>query len=249
VREHIVNFGVLLTMKDTFGNDARFIIRQGGKYYLRPPSNDMPLGESNFAELGESLTASIEMLPKVLEGEKVKYIAFQKMFRVVHDGLAPSALKEVVGLPFRWRKNRDQLRTQYGTAPTSEQKLKLRDYTDSYERMTESLFALLERLRNIETEQLTIGGGMSQNSAGIADQEAQRNLRQSIQLLRSFEEGWRSMENPQESTSVPRGFQGIFQPLPEDDLRDTLEVLRSGEIDRGSLNISRPKKSTPPNDE
>lgn len=239
VRKHIINFGVLLTLKDTFGNDARYIVRQGGKYYLRPPVSDGTPGEIPFAELGETLMEAIERLPEVLDHEKVKYLSFQKMFRVVHDGLAPAVLNEVVPLPFEWRRNRDQLRTQYGTSPSADQLLRLKDFTDSYTRMAEALHALLEQLRNIEAEQLTIGGGLETNSAGLSEQDATRNLRQSIQLLRSFEEGWHSLEHPERSTSVPSSFQGLFTALNEDKLQSTLEVLRSGEVER-----RRPRRPT-----
>jgi hypothetical protein len=239
VREHIINFGVLLTINDNFGSNKSFVTHRNGNYYIRPP-NSLPTDDDQLALLGESLTESIERLPEVLEGEKVKYISFQQMLQRVHDGMAPMALDRVVRLPFKWRRNRDQLRTQYGTEPSAEQKLKLKDYSDSFERMKEALEALLERLRNIEAEQMTIGGSFDANSSGLSAQEAESNLRQSIQLLRAFVDGWRGMENPEEASGVPRDFQNLFQPLQEEKLKDTLEILRSGEIDRASF--EKPKK-------
>lgn len=232
VRKHIINFGVLLTLKDNFGNDARYIMRQSGSYYLRPPTEDSTFGDTPFAELGDTLMDAIEQLPDVLDAERVKYIAYQRLFRTVHDGLAPAALKLVVPLPIEWRKQRDQLRTKYGTSPSADQQLRLKDFTDSYTRMAEALIALLDQLRNIEAEQHTIGGGLETNSAGLTEQEALRNLRQSIQLLSGFEEGWRSLENPEQAVSKPTGFSGLFVALNEDELQDTIEVLRSGEIER-----------------
>jgi hypothetical protein len=242
VREHIINFGVLLTINDTFGNNQGFVVHRNGNYYMRPPAS-MPTDADQMALLGESLTESIERLPEVLEGEKVKYISFQQMLQRVHDGMAPMALEKVVRLPFKWRRNRDQLRTQYGTEPSAVQKLKLKDYSDSFERMKEALEALLDRLRNIEAEQMTIGGGLDGRSAGLSGAEAESNLRQSIQLLRAFVDGWRGMENPEEGSGVPRDFQNLFQPLQEEKLKDTLEILRSGEIDRASF--EKPAKKAP----
>ncbi|MFP4599421.1 MAG: tubulin-like doman-containing protein [Persicimonas sp.] len=235
VRQHIINFGVLLTANDTFANNKGFITHRGGKYFLRPPNSVSANEGEDVALLGSSLTESIERLPDVLEAERVKYLRFQHMLTGVHEGLAPQLLNRVVTLPFRWRRNRDQLRTQYGTDPSPEQKLKLDDYTDSFERMKEALVALLDRLRNIEAEQMTIGGGLGSNSAGVTEQQARASLRQSIELLRGFVDGWRALENPEESRTVPRDFQNLFQPMQEDQLKDTLEILRSGEIDRASF--------------
>ncbi|QDG52607.1 hypothetical protein FIV42_18250 [Persicimonas caeni] len=242
VREHIINFGVLLTVNDPFGNNKGFVVHRNGNYYLRPPNSVPTDGDDQLALLGRSLTEAIEALPTVLQGEKVKYLAFQQMLQAVHDGLAPLVLERVVRLPFKWRRNRDQLRTQYGTEPSAEQKLKLQDYTDSYERMKEALESLLERLRNIEAEQMTIGGGLDGNAAGLNDHQAKSNLRQSIELLRGFVEGWRGMENPEESKTVPRDFQSLFQPMQEEKLKDTLEILRSGEIDRASFEKATKKQ-------
>lgn len=246
VREHIINFGVLLTVNDPFGNNKGFVVHRNGNYYLRAPNSVPTDGDDGLALLGRSLTEAIEALPTVLEGEKVKYLAFQQMLQAVHDGLAPLVLERVVRLPFKWRRNRDQLRTQYGTEPSAEQKLKLKDYTDSYERMKEALESLLDRLRNIEAEQMTIGGGLDGNSAGLNDQQAQSNLRQSIELLRGFVEGWRGMENPEESKTVPRDFQSLFQPMQDEKLKDTLEILRSGEIDRASFEKPTKKQRSVP---
>ncbi len=245
VRQHIINFGVLLTVNDPFGNNKGFIVHRDSKYYLRPPNSVPTEGADGLACLGDTLTEAIEALPTVLEREKVKYLSFQQMLQAVQDGLAPLVLERVVRLPFKWRRNRDQLRTQYGTEPTAEQQLKLQDYTDSFERMKEALEALLDRLRNIEAEQMTIGGAMDANSAGLTDQQAQSNLRQSIELLRGFVEGWRGMEHPEESRTVPRDFQNLFQPMQEEKLKDTLEILRSGEIDRASFEKPAPKAPQP----
>lgn len=235
VRQHIINFGVLLTLKDRWGGNASYIIHRDGKYLLRPP-HSLPDDEAaQYTELGETMTQAIERLPELLAAEKVKYLAFQQMLQAVQDGLAPLVLEHVVQLPFKWRKNRDQLRTQYGSEPSPVQQLKLKDYTDSYERMKEALESLLERLYAVQTEQTTIGGVMDSNSAGLPDDQAQSNLHQSIQILNSFIEGWRGMENPEESRSVAADFRDIFQPIAEGQLKATLDILRSGEIDRASF--------------
>jgi hypothetical protein len=158
---------------------------------------------------------------------------FQQVLQGVRNGLAPGVLRKVVKLPFRWRENRDQLRTQYGTNPTPDQQLKLRDYTDSFYRMQEALEGLLDRLRDIEAEQMTVGGDSAgTNNAGLSEQQAKQNLRQSVELLRAFQESWRAMENPEEIRDVPETFRSLFNPLEEDELTETLETLRTGEFDR-----------------
>lgn len=235
VRQHIVNFGVLLTLKDPLGGHSGYLIHRDGRYYLRAPHRSADSDGEDLAELGETLTQAIEQLPKLLDAERVKYLAYQQMLQGVQDGLAPLVLERVVRLPFKWRKNRDQLRTQYGSEPTAEQRLKLKDFTDSYSRMNEALGALLDRLHDIEAEQRTIGGVMNSNSAGIPDSQAQSNLRQSIEILRSFVEGWNAMENPEEGRAVASDFRNIFQAIGEDQFKEALEVLRSGEIDRASF--------------
>lgn len=244
VRQHIVNFGVLLTLKDPYGAHSGYLIHRDGRYYLRDPQFRPDADDSGLAELGESLTEAIERLPDLLEAEKVKYLPYQQMLQGVQDGLAPLVLEKVVQLPYKWRKSRDQLRTQYGSEPTPEQQLKLKDFTDSYGRITEALQALLERLREIEAEQRTIGGVMESNSAGLPDHVAQSNLRQSIEILRYFVEGWRAMEHPEESRTVASDFRNIFMPIGEDQFKQTLEILRSGEIDRASFHSGQ--RSAPP---
>ena len=184
--------------------------------------------------LGNSLAESIEHLPEILGGEKVKFLPFQQLLNAVRAGLAPQVLRDVVKLPFQWRKNRDELRTQYGTNPSPQQRLKLEDYTNSFYRLQEALDGLLEKLRNDEKERKTIGGDYSSNSAGLDEELVSRNLRQSIEILRGFSESWRTLEHPEESNSVPQNFRGLFRPLAEQELNDTLEWLHNGVWDDGN---------------
>lgn len=238
VREHIINFGALLTIRDPFMNHQGYIIRRDGAYYLRSPHGPRPapganggvmrLEDEGLALLGYTLAESIELLPQVLLGEKVKYLPFQQLLNAVRSGLAPQVLRDVVKLPFQWRKNRDELRTQYGTNPTPEQRIKLQDYTDSFYRLQEALDGLLEKLRNDEKERKTIGGDFSSNAAGLDERQVARNLRQSIEILRGFSESWRTLENPEQSSAVPQNFRALFRPLAEQELNDTLEWLHNG---------------------
>lgn len=233
VRRNIINFGVLLTIDDPVRDHEGFIVRRSGTYYLRPPQiesteADGQEDESAWAVLGESLSESIEQLSSVLEAEKVKYRQFQQVLKAVRNGLAPQVLEQVVKLPIRWRETRDELRTQYGSNPTPEQELMLDDYTDAFLRMKEALEQLLEELRNKQTEQLVAGGQSIGNSAGLDAEAANQNLSQSIELLDGFLESWRAMENPDESETVPDTFEGLFEPIPEQQLNETVERLRSG---------------------
>ena len=241
VREHIVNFGALLTLRDPLMNHQGYIVRRDGAYYLRPPFGQNPQAHTPFpvnptlrseeeglARLGTTLAAAIEALPDVLATEKVKYLPFQQLLQAVRSGFAPQVLRDIVKLPFLWRKNRDELRTQYGTNPTNEQLLKLRDYTDSFYRLHEALESLLEKLRNDEKERKTVGGDFSSNAAGLSQEEVARNLRQSIEILRGFSESWRALEHPEISHAVPQNFRGLFKPLADQELNDTLEWLHNG---------------------
>ncbi len=231
VREHIINFGALLTIRDPFHNNQGYVVRRDGHYYLRAPyagRNASVKEEEELAYLGQTLAASIERLPDVLDAERVKYLPFQQLLNAVRSGLAPQVLREVVKLPFQWRKNRDELRTQYGASPLPAQALKLQDYTDSFYRMQEAIEALLDKLRNDEKERRTIGGDFSSNAAGLSEEDVARNLRQSIEILRGFSESWRALERPEEASSVPHTFRGLFRPLAEQELNATLEWLHQG---------------------
>ncbi|MFB6264513.1 MAG: tubulin-like doman-containing protein [Bradymonadaceae bacterium] len=238
VRRNIINFGVLLTIDDPVREHEGFIIHRDGTYYLRPPQIEIEQtngeeDENAWAALGTSLAESIEGLPSVLEAEKIKYRQFQQVLKAVRNGMAPQVLQQVVKLPIRWRETRDELRTQYGSNPTPEQEMMLADYTDAFRRMKEALEQLLEDLRNKQTEQLVAGGQAVENSAGLEPELANRNLRQSIEILDGFLESWRAMENPEESETIPDTFEGLFEPIPERELNETVERLRSGEFTRG----------------
>lgn len=244
MRSHIVNFAALWTIRDPSTNQG-FIILRDGQYLLRDPnaSADGKNGKSNVTTLGKSLAEAIENLPTVLSEERVKYLPYHQLLAAVREGMAPSVLQRIVKLPFQWRQNRDELRTQYGSSPTPVQQLKLRDFTEGYQRLRESLDSLLTELRNIETERLTLGGDASQNAAGLGPKEAGENLRQSVEILRGFHESWQAMENPEASTSVPPTFRSLFQPLQESELHSTLEALRHGTTgDRPSTPAVKVKK-------
>lgn len=235
VRQHIVNFGALLTIRDPFFQNQGYILRRDSRYFLRPPfgmASVTPVAgarpEEQMVLLGATLAESIELLPKILEGEVVKYLPFQQLLHAVRSGFAPQVLAEIVRLPFQWRRSRDELRTQYGTSPSPDQMEKLKDYTDSFYRLQEALDALLEKLRNDEKERMTLGGDFGANAAGLGEDEAAQNLRQSIEILRGFSESWRSLDRPEQSHAVPQSFRGLFRPMEEGELNATLEWLHQG---------------------
>lgn len=247
VRDHIINFAVLLTLRTPHGE--RYIVRRQGQYYLLNPAtvdevdggsggrgsdggtssgsgNGQGKGEEDLASLGESLAQAIEHLPEVLAGERVKYLPYQQMLHSVRQGFAPQVLEGITRLPFLWRRNRDELRTQYGTNPEISQQEKLKDYSDAYKRLCESLGDLLERLRNHEIEQRTLGEDTSVPIADMSRDQAMASLQQSIEILKVFSEAWDQMENPEESRSVPLNFRGLFKPLEENVLHGALDGLR-----------------------
>ena len=93
---------------------------------------------------------------------------------------------------------------------------------------------LLDKLRNDEKERTTLGGDFGANAAGLSDEEAHRNLRQSIEILRGFNESWRALERPEQSHAVPQSFRGLFRPMDEGELNATLEWLNQGAYATGS---------------
>jgi predicted RNase H-like HicB family nuclease len=231
LRDHVINFAALLKSNPSGSGGPGFIVRRDGRYWLTAPGwSEGDQDEEGLTLLGATLAEAIEKLPEVLEAEKVKYLAYRQMLKGVREGLAPEVLQRIVKLPFQWRHNRDELRTQYGTNPAPEQLEKLKDYSDAFHRLEEALEKLLEKLRNRSVEQRTLGEDASFNPARLPSDMAQRNLSQSLDILSAFSETWRAMENPDVSGEVPRQFQGLFRSLEEKELAAQLEQLRNANV-------------------
>ncbi len=235
LRDHVINFAALLTSRANSAATAGFILRREGCYWLadpdwKPAPDEREVDEEGLTQLGASLADAIERLPEVLESEKVKYLPFRQMLRGVREGLAPEILGRIVDLPFQWRRDHDELRTQYGTSPSPEQNAKLKDYSDAFHRLQEALEKLLEKLRNRSVEQRTLGEDASFNAARLPSDQAQRNLVQSLDLLSTFSESWKGMENPDRMGDVPKQLHGLFRSLKENELTAKLERLRSAQV-------------------
>lgn len=232
VRDQIINFATLLTLgrSDASSPDGhRHIVRRDGQFFLLDPNRPEDLetgGEDSATALGGTLAGAIEHLPDVLARERVKYLPYQQMLAAVRRGLAPRVLRGITQLPFQWRRNRDELRNQYGSNPELHQQEKLDDYRDAYQRLRESLDDLLERLRNHEIEQRTLGDDSNLPIADLPRRQAVDSLEESIEILKAFSETWQQMEDPAESRSIPRGFRDLFQPLGEEGLHQALDQLR-----------------------
>jgi hypothetical protein len=231
LRNQVINFATLLTTGPEGSNGGPgFVVRRHGSYRLSDPAAGGGVSGEGHVDgepkvLGSTLSEAIECLPQVLEAEKVKFLPYQQMLRAVRDGLAPQVLGNVVRLPFQWRRNRDELQTQYGSNPSEEQKLKLKDYTDASARLQEALEALTERLRNLNVEQQTLGGEGGSDHVGLDPAQARENLSQSLKILNGFCDTWRVMENPEEPAPLDRSFSALFQPMPAKELNATLNGL------------------------
>lgn len=230
LRSQVINFAALFTTGAESANGGPgFIVRRDGSYWLVSPTGPPEDGDrpdSAMACLGSTLSDAIARLPEALDAEKVKFLPYQQMLRGVRDGLAPQVLQRITHLPFRWRQSRDELQNQYGTSPSEEQKLRLKDYADAYNRLQEALADLFGTLRNRRVEHKTLGGDDGHNAAGLDGETARANLDQSIEILQAFCDVWRSMEDPEVTTTVASGFTGLFRPLPEKDLATALQRLR-----------------------
>jgi hypothetical protein len=62
---------------------------------------------------------------------------------------------------------------------------------------------------------------------------AQRNLAQSLDLLSTFSETWKGMENPDLAREVPKEFHKLFRSLEDPELDDRLQKLRDGHLGGG----------------
>ena len=228
VRQQIINFAALLSMRRGDGG-GKCVELVDGDYYLCPPRLDESAngsGPDDRVVLGDRMTRAIERLPEVLDAERVRYLPYQQTLKGVREGMAPEVLKEIAWLPFVWRESRDQLKQQYGTNLSPFQRERLKDYTDSYSRLQESLDKLLEKLANREIEQRTFAAA-PQGGNGRLPSEPERNLRQSIEILRAFSDTWQLMENPDRPGEVPPSFADLFTPLTNADLQATLARLRT----------------------
>lgn len=234
LREHVINFAALLRSNASNNGDKAgpgFILRREGRYWLADPGwVEGDQDEEGLTPLGDTLADAIESLPRVLEAEKVKFLSYRQMLKGVREGLAPEVLVRIVDLPFQWRHNRDELRTQYGTNPSPEQNEKLKDYSDAFHRLQEALERLLEKLRNRSVEQRTLGEDAGFNPARLPQDVAQRNLNQSLDILSAFDETWKAMESPEASGEVPKQFHGLFRPLEDKELAAKLDRLRNAEV-------------------
>jgi hypothetical protein len=245
VRNQIINFAALLTTANPDRPGHGFIVRREGLYWLCDPGHGDPLEstgngsglvsgpDDGLAPLGGTMAEAIERLPDVLEAEKVKYHPYQQMLQAVRDGLSPRVLGRIVRLPVEWRRNAEELRTLYGSSPTAEEVARLRDYEDSYGRLYESLADLLDRLRNKEIEQKSLGADAGAVLAGLTQEQAQANLSHSVAILRAFSEQWRQMEYPDQSRgrTVPPTFRDLFEPLP--DVKEEIKRLEALFIGEG----------------
>lgn len=234
LRSHVINFAALLTTQSS-DEGPTFIARRGGKYCLVDPDWDPAtgngvFGDDGFTPLGETLADSIQRLPEVLESERVKYLPYQQMLRAVREGLAPEVLVRVVELPFRWRRNHDELRNKYGPNRTPAQQEKLKDYSDAFQRLYEALFKFHDKLGNFSVEQRTLGEDLGFNTANLTTDEAQQNLSQSLKILGTFCEVWNAMEDPSQPGTVAESFQRLFRPLPEEKLTKLLQNLRNSPL-------------------
>ncbi|MEM9594344.1 MAG: tubulin-like doman-containing protein [Acidobacteriota bacterium] len=238
VRGQIINFATLLTIRHPRLERRTCIGRIDGSFYLLDP--DLPRGtalrgadDAGTRLLGHTMTKAIERLPEVLEDGSVKYMPYQNMLTMVRDGLSPGVLGRISKLPFLWRRQRDDLREQYGPHRTPNQKETLRDHTNSYEQLQRALASLLKDLRNQQMEGRIYGAGdsfdghpMESVSADAVDEA----LEQSVQILNEFSESWKQMEDPQRPRDVPQSFQKLFKPLSEKELRSTIDGITRGTV-------------------
>lgn len=232
VREQIVNFSALLRILSSDHPGApHCVVRRDAKFYLcAPETRDLPLdgedGKSgHLVLLGTSMSEAIERLPDVLEAEPVKYLPYQQTLRAVRQGMSPEVLRRITRLPFEWRRNRDELKQQYGPNASLGQRERLKDYTDSYLRLEESLGALHDRLSNREIEHRTLGE-VETPIDGVPE-EPTKNLLQSLSFLRAFRETWTLLESPEKGGRIHDYFRDLFLPLGGDELNAALDRLRN----------------------
>ncbi|MFH1465182.1 MAG: tubulin-like doman-containing protein [Pseudomonadota bacterium] len=253
VRAHIVNFAALFRLR-LEGDESSPIVHRRGKYYLRDPEATAPRpGEADmgYAVLGVTMAQAVERLPEVLEAERVKYLPYQQMLTGIRRGLAPDIIKDVAELPLQWRSKRDELRTQYGTNPTVEQREKLKDLTNAFKRLVEALFALLDGLRDVEKERQTMDEEVELLVEGANPADMVLSMRQSVQILETFRDTWNTMEHPETNREIPRRLGSIFRPMEQKRFSEQLDQLKRGivePLDRPAGGDEKKPRHRPPSE-
>jgi hypothetical protein len=240
MRAEIVNFAALWTTEDPRDpKNPHYLYRREGNYRLRDPLPRMEkdddgneriklvngLPDYGSSLLGGSLSEAIASLPEVLEAQPIKHGIYQNFLNGVRLGLAPRVLLKVVALPFSWRSNRDELRTNYGPNPEPEQVLRLQDFTAAYEGLRDAIEAMLSRLRERQKERETLQDDFDMGGLGLDDAQITLNLADSIKILSDFSRDWQAMLDPTIGQK-PRGFEDLFRPISEEELKKELDKVR-----------------------
>jgi hypothetical protein len=219
VRDRIVDFSALLLLHLRQGSPPA-IVRREGQYLLRSPDASLDgesastLAREADVPLGELITHAVEVLPRVLEAQSVRFETYQPLLSHLRQGLMPSLLLEVTKLPKRWRRNAQDLRNRYGVAPSPDQQLRIDDFLRASESLYEALVMLLGRLENLETERVA-SGDMSVSDLVGADLDPMRLIRDSIRVLHEFKTEW---ESPDKLKTLPKHLLSLFRPLDTDQL-------------------------------
>jgi hypothetical protein len=225
LRANIIQFVALLTLgnagpvaqlKGEVGNmsidSGGFIARRNGVYQLRIPTPKEGSDELQWTVLGETISDAVENLPTVLGSKPIDYAQYQRMLNVIQSGASPQVVNIIANLPFKWRKSLDDLRQAYGASPTEMQKVKLEDYTVAYERLTEALMAMRERLNDADIEQETLGVDAGQETFGLTPAEFKPKRKNSIEVLNTFAAKWDAMLNPSKDSNATQSMSWLFTP-------------------------------------
>jgi hypothetical protein len=213
VRANIIQYAALRVSSPNGLDDAQrpFIYRQDEQWLLLPPTGAPSDGSVDVTvALGDSMSDAVEVLPEKLAANPIRYREFASMLLVVQKGLAPSVLQRIVKFPMQWRSSRDDLQSQWGSNPTPEQRVRLKDLTEAFTGLAEALKDLLVRLREKQGESLILGGE-DFAPLGIPQDVAASNIAASIGILQRFADDWAALENP-----TVRGFAWLFAPVPAD---------------------------------
>ncbi len=228
VRDQIINFATLLTSPLPSAGKIHCIVQRKGKYFLVDPkyNGDVLATEpgKGLTLLGRTMSEAVQRLPEILEAS-VKYMDFQDMLTCVRNGYSPQVLGRIADLPFKWREQREEYLTRYGSQPTPPQQETLKDYGNSYNRLQEALESLLAELRNREFESDALAEEDRTPELELSVEEAQRAVEQSVGILESFGETWKRVDDPNRTRKIPETFKALFRPLSDEGFRKTIDRI------------------------
>jgi Protein of unknown function (DUF2442) len=228
--ESLLDFAIIMVLPRQ--GEPPFIERRSGRYFLNlgpgegtteQPSQSLltaPAEPPPPFPLGESIEESCQALERVLlkaEGERM----FRGVFLAFRSGLTPSLVARVVLIPFNWRQSHYELKGQYGSSPSREQRALIADYGDASARLANKILELLSYLKTKPPSSSDLSNTWKKLNL-VAD-EVDRCLQQTLSILESFKENWEILKSG--NTEIPKSFRAFVSDFASEPRTSSVGIL------------------------